>query len=126
MNQNSIVTKKFRHSSTRCTSKTWRNNNWCSIKWHWMPLYTILPSRDFKHTECLPSVFSRISVMNIITSNIQIMLVLWIYMYTEISLSVDHQSENIQVLTFINGIWQKILYLPTSDSYKENIHILYV
>lgn len=75
MNQNSIVTKKFGHSSTRCTSKTWRNNNWCSIKWHWMPLYTILPSRDFKHTECLPSVFSRISGINIITSNIQIMLV---------------------------------------------------
>lgn len=40
-----------------------------------MPLYTILPSRDFKHTECLPSVFSRISGINIITSNIQIMLV---------------------------------------------------
>lgn len=57
------------------------NNNWCSIKWHWMPLYTILPSRDFKHTECLSSVFSRISGMNIITSNIQIMLVLWIYIH---------------------------------------------
>lgn len=30
-------------------------------KWHQRPLNILLPSKDFKHTECLPSVFSRIS-----------------------------------------------------------------